>query len=99
MEHLTSSKHAAGLYKNDKKTKLTICEVHRRLYNKLKDTGVMTEEIRYLLEQGFVTGKKMHYRLAKYKHNWSDDDYKNNLDSDKNKIAQNQPIKWKYKVK
>ena len=65
MEPITNSKHVDGLYKADAKKRLTICEVHRKLYNKLKDSDIMTDEVRYLLEQGFVIGKKMHYRLAK----------------------------------
>ena len=56
----------------------------------------MTDEVRYLLEQGFVIGKKMHYRLAKYKHNWTEDVYKENLNGDHQKITQNQPIEWKW---
>ena len=99
MDPIINSKHVDGLYKVDAKKKLTICEVHRKLYNKLKDIGVMTDEVRYLLEQGFVIGKKMHYRLAKYKHNWSEDLFKENLQNDSQKITQERPIEWQYLTK
>lgn len=96
MEPIINSKHVDGLYKADAKKKLTICEIHRKIYNKFKDTEHMTDELRYLLERGFVIGKKMHYRLAKYKHNWTEDVYKENLNGDHQKITQNQPIEWKW---
>ena len=99
MEPISKSKHAPGLYSGDIKNKLTICEVHRRLYNRLKDTPYMTDELRHLLEQGFVMGKKMHYRLAKYKHNWSEDLFKENLQNDNQKITQEKPIEWQYLTK
>ena len=83
MEPISNSKHVDGLYKADAK-------------KKLKGTDLMTDEVRYLLEQGFVIGKKMHYRLAKYKHNWTEDVYKENLNGDHQKITQNQPIEWKW---
>ena len=93
---ITNSKHACALYSGDTKNKLTICEVHRKLYQILKDTDHMTDEVRYLLEQGFVMGKKIHYRLAAYKHDWNEDIYKEKVDNDYQKITQSEPIEWKW---
>ena len=84
-----------GLYESKVAKKCTICEIHRQLYKLLKDTPQMTDTVRFLLETAFVTGKKMHYRLSKYKHNWTDDVYIKNLKEDFNKISQDKPIEWK----
>jgi len=84
-----------GLYESKVAKKLTICEIHRQLYKLLKDTPQMTDTVRFLLESGFVTGKKMHYRLSKYKLNWREDVYIKNLKEDFDKISQDKPIEWK----
>ena len=96
MEKIHKSKHANGLYDDKVAKKLTICEVHRRLYKSLKDTDYMTDEIRFLLEQGFVIGKKMHYRLRKYKEGWTEDVYQEQVNNDLDKITQDKPIEWKW---
>ena len=57
MEPISNSKHVNGLYKADAKKKLTICEVHRKLYNKLKDTDLMTDEV-ISIRTGFCDRKK-----------------------------------------
>ena len=89
------SNEEKGLYDPKVAKKCTICEIHRQLYKILKDTPVMTDQIRFLLETAFATGKKMHYRLSKYKHNWTEDVYIKNLKEDFNKISQDKPIDWK----
>lgn len=82
-----------SLEENKPIKKLTICEIHRQLYRTLKDHH-MTDDIRAKLEMAFLIGKKMHYRLAKYKFNWEEDVFREELGKDTDTIDQDKPIVW-----
>ena len=51
---------------------LTICEVHRQIYKKVRSGG-SKEEIIDLLEQAYTMGKKMDAKLRQYKFDYDDE--------------------------
>ena len=52
--------------------KMTICEMHRQLYKKLKATEAYTPEVDLLLHMAFDAGKKLATKLTENAVNWED---------------------------
>jgi non-homologous end joining protein Ku len=52
--------------------KRTICEVHREMYDILCQDEEKNKELINLLEEAFVMGKKLNYKLRQYKDNYDD---------------------------
>lgn len=52
----------------------TICEVHREIY----DLCDGLPDVRELVLEAFIMGKKMDAKLREYKYNWDDEFYERN---------------------
>tara|TARA_Y100000389_G_scaffold148937_1_gene148133 strand:- start:368 stop:667 length:300 start_codon:yes stop_codon:yes gene_type:complete len=52
--------------------KMTICEMHRQLYKRLKNTKAYTPDVDMLLNMAFDAGKKMAGKLTRHAVEWED---------------------------
>jgi hypothetical protein len=52
--------------------KRTICEVHREIYDILCEDKEKNKLVIDLLEEAFIMGKKLNYKLRQYKSNYDD---------------------------
>ena len=73
--------------------KMTICEMHRQIYHKLKEGGKF-EDVEQLLLDAFNTAKKMSMKLRQYKRNYDDDWYLSVMEYNKTRLDQKEPILW-----
>jgi hypothetical protein len=55
----------------------TICDIHRAIYDKMKQSKFDREEVKYLIERAYVIAKKMDAKLRMYAHNYNEDWYEN----------------------
>ena len=79
---------------NKTSNKMTICEMHRRIYKQIHDSPAYTPEVDYYLNLAFQTGKKITKRLRQQKMNWDDSKYHEMLLEDKTKLSQDEVIPW-----
>jgi hypothetical protein len=77
--------------------KVTICEMHRRIYRKLMNGGSF-EDVKYLLEDAFDVGKKLSWRLRQYKNNYDETWYMDAKEYDKTRVDQEEEIPWKEEI-
>jgi hypothetical protein len=52
--------------------KITICEMHRQLYKRLKDTKAYTPDVDMLLNMAFNAGKRMAEKLTRNAVEWEE---------------------------
>lgn len=52
--------------------KMTICEMHRQLYKRLKNTKAYTPDVDMLLNMAFNAGKRMAGKLTRHAVEWQD---------------------------
>ena len=73
--------------------KITICEMHRQLYKKLKGTKAYTPEVDMLLNMAFDAGKRMAGKLTRNAVEWEDYNvFKEKLS--KTTLNQDEEIAW-----
>jgi predicted protein tyrosine phosphatase len=73
--------------------KMTICEMHRQLYKRLKGTDAYTPDVDLLLHMAFDAGKKLATKLTEHAVKW--EDYKVVMEKlSKTKLSQDEEIAW-----
>lgn len=87
-------------------SKITICEVHRELYDRIMDSNMdddLANQLITLLEDAYIMAKKMNNKLVQYKNNWDDEWWENNRNFEKSwkkRMGKNKkPSEKKYKIK